>query len=455
MKMKILFCLLCIAFLFLSCSSNKDQVTFSEHIAPIVFKHCTPCHRPGSAGTFDLITYDDVKKRAGTIALVTQSRFMPPWPADATYSHFQDEKVMTDTEIQLIKEWVEEDTPEGDIKKLPAAPKFPSNSLYRKPDLVLSMKEAFHINGNNKDHFIMMKIPFELPNDTFIKAIEIIPGNKKLLHHVNAHLIQYDFNAKKDLSKGKPFVNTEEVGKVEAYETLDLPNDDGTYPLLTASVTNYLPGVETSFYPEGIGGYKVKRKGILLLDNIHYGPSPVDTTDSTSFNIFFDKKEARRTMDFIMGTLGISKIEPPLIIQPNTIDTFRTKYTVPIDMSMLTVNPHMHLLGKSFLAFAVKPEGDTIPLIRILRWDFRWQYFYNFKKMLKIPKGTTIYVEGVYDNTTANPLNPFSPPQVVAERQGSMRTTDEMFQFIVTYLPYKEGDETISLKADQKQTASE
>jgi hypothetical protein len=445
---------LLIFLIIISACREKQKVTFAEQVAPIVFKHCTPCHRPGSAGTFNLLTYDDVKKRARTIEMVIQSRLMPPWPADASYTHFQDEKVMSDEEIATIKNWIEQNCPIGDSLKMPPAPVFPSNSLYGKPDLVLTMKEPFRIEGNNKDHFIMMKIPYELPQDTFIKAIEIIPGNKKLLHHINAHLVQYDDNAKKDLTKGETFVSTEDVDKHEGYRRLDIPNDDGTYPTLTPSVTNYLPGVETSFYPEGIGGYKVKRKGLLLLDNLHYGPSPVDTTDSTTFNIFFDSKPSeRRISEFTMGTLGISKIEPPLVIQPNTVQTFRTHLTLQSDISILTINPHMHLLGKSFLAYAISPSGDTIRLIRILKWDFRWQYFYTFEKMLKLSAGTTIYVEGVYDNTTANPLNPFNPPQVVAEREGSMRTTDEMFQFIVSYVPYKSGDENIRLDSHPQKTA--
>src|SRR6185436_6934244 len=102
----------------------------------------------------------------------------------------------------------------------------------------------------------------------------------------NAHLVQYDEWKKKNLNGGVKFVDTEQHNKQEAFRLLDLPNDDGTYPLLTPSVTNYLPGVETAFYPEGIGGYHVKKNGVLLLDNIHYGPSPIDTSDNTSFNIF-------------------------------------------------------------------------------------------------------------------------------------------------------------------------
>ncbi|MBL0032109.1 MAG: hypothetical protein IPP27_07990 [Bacteroidetes bacterium] len=107
----------------------------------------------------------------------------------------------------------------------------------------------------------------------------------------------------------------------------------------------------------------------------------------------------------------------------------------------------MHLLGKSFIAYAINPQGDTIPLIRIKNWDFRWQYFYTFERMLKIPAGTSIIVEGTFDNTVNNPLNPFNPPQTISEREGSMRTTDEMFQLICTFIPYKTGDENISLQS--------
>jgi len=180
---------------------------------------------------------------------------------------------------------------------------------------------------------------------------------------------------------------------------------------------------------------------------MHYGPSIEDVYDSTVFNVFYAKSPPKRPIqEFQMGTFGVSPIEPALVIPPDTVMKFITKYTVPFDLSILTINPHMHLLGKSFWAYAITKQNDTIPLIKINRWDFRWQYFYTFKKMVKIPKGSTIYVEGVFDNTKNNPNNPNNPPKLVAEREGSMRTSDEMFQFIITYLPYQQGDENVSLE---------
>ena len=167
----------------------------------------------------------------------------------------------------------------------------------------------------------------------------------------------------------------------------------------------------------------------------------------TQFNVFFAKTAPKRpTSEFQLGTFGVSPVVPPLVIPADSVLTFSSRYTLPYDISILTINPHMHFIGKSFLAYAILPSGDTLPLIRIKKWDFRWQYFYTFKRMLKIPRGSTLVAEGVYDNTRNNPNNPFSPPKLIAEREGSMRTEDEMFQFIITYLPYQQGDETISLE---------
>ena len=422
--------------------------TFSEHIAPIIFKNCSTCHRPGEVGPFSLLTYDDVFKKAKTIEAVTESRYMPPWPADPSYSHFIGERVLKDDEIQLIKDWVDNGALEGDPARLPSAPEFSSDPVLGKPNLVVKMREPISIPGDNTDRFLVIKMPYEIPQDRFVRAIEFVPGNRKLIHHMNGHIVQYE-EKKKDPFEGPYVVNRETVKTLEeSYDAIRLLNDDGSYPELSRSVANYLPGaVSPSGYPEGIGGWTLNRRGAFLMRDIHYGPSPVDTTDNSHFNVFFtDKPPARPTLEMQLGTLGISEIIPPLIIPPNEVKTFTTRFTVDQDISLLTINPHMHLLGKSFHAFATTPEGRDIPLIRIPEWDFRWQYFYTFPKMVKIPKGSTIFVVGVYDNTANNPNNPFSPPREIIGTNGSMRVTDEMFQLIITYLPYQPGDENRSLQ---------
>jgi hypothetical protein len=438
----------------ISCGNDESprNITFSEHIAPIIYKNCTSCHRKGEAAPFVLYNFEDVSSRSKLIKFVTETRFMPPWPADADYTHFIDEKVLTADEIALIGKWVDQGSQPGDLSKMPAMPVFPEGSQLGKPDLVIKLRDVFKIPGDGKDRFMLMRVPYELKQDQFIKTIEVVPGNRKLVHHVNAQLLSYPPDKRKDVMAGNVAVDVNEYpNKLEAYKALGLPNDDGTFPMLTQSVTNYLPGVTPPVYPDGIGGFKLAKKGAIFLKDIHYGPSRIDTTDQTAFNVFFaDSPPKRPTQEFQMGTYGVSPVVPPLVIPPDTIMTFTSDYTVPFDISILTINPHMHLLGKSFLAYAVTQQGDTIPLIRIKKWDFRWQYFYTYKKMLKIPAGARIHVEAVFDNTRKNPNNPFSPPQLVAEREGSMRTSDEMLQFIVTYLPYQNGDENISLERVKK-----
>jgi hypothetical protein len=372
---------------------------------------------------------------------------MPPWPADKHYQQYANERGLTDNEINLIGEWIDIGAPLGDSTKLPAPPKFPEGSELGKPDLVIKMRDSFHIKGNNTDHFLVMKLPYEIERDRYVKTIEFVPGNRKVLHHMNAHLIQYDENKKENVLDGEMAVDNKKFTSTEYHKKLGLLHDDGTYPAMITSVANYLPGTSALVYPDGIGGYKFSKKGALYLNSMHYGPTPVDEYDQSYFNIFFTDEPPKRPLrEVIMGTLGVSKVVPPLVIPPNEIKKFITQLQLNQDISLLTINPHMHLIGKSFLAYAIVPGGDTIPLIKIDDWNFRWQYFYTFKNMIKIPAGSVIIAEGIYDNTINNPNNPYDPPQTVAERTGSMKTTDEMFQLIINYLPYQKGDENISLE---------
>ncbi len=449
----LVYTIVCFIYFFISCNENeKTPLSFSNSIAPIIHANCTTCHQPGESGPFSLITYSDVKKRVATIKFAVNTNFMPPWPADRSYAHYNGERYLTASQIDTINEWIKAGAPPGDTSKIKFTPIKQTYNVLGKPDLVLKMPAPFFIKGDNKDKFYLMKLPYEIDRDTFIKAIEFVPGNRKLVHHVNGLIVQYDYEKKKKMNEGEWVLDVEENSdRKTAYEKMKIPNDDGTYPMLTTSAFNYLPGMEPIIYPEGLGGYAIKRKGYLLFRDMHYGPSREDQYDSSYVNIYFSQKPpVRRTLELQLGTLGVSEIVPPLVIPPNEVKTFTTKFIVPIDISVLSINPHMHLLGKTYLAYAITLLGDTIPLVKINKWDFRWQYTYTFRNVLKIPAGSVIYAIGKFDNTKNNPLNPFNPPQIVGEREGSMRTTDEMFQFIITYVPYKKGDENISLKPDWK-----
>jgi hypothetical protein len=426
---------------------SDKEITYADTVASILFKNCTPCHRPDQAGPFNLLSYADAKRNANKIKFVTQTGYMPPWPADAGYTHFTGERILSKGQIDRLKTWVDSGCPSGDTAKV-QVPIFYGGSFFGKPDVVIKMQEAIPIKGNGTDHFYMIKIPFELKHDTFVRVIEFIPQQRKLAHHVNGHLLNYEENKKATVFKGKSYYLDVPGGSKDLYKLMGLLNDDGSYPVLTPNTVYYLPGYTPPVYPENIGGYKINKKGSFFLKNMHYGPSTHDCKDSSSIHIFYGPKPVRPIQETQLGTFGIAPVEPALDIPANRISTFMSRWVTPADLSILSVNPHMHLLGKTFLAYAVTPQKDTIRLIRINKWDFKWQYYYTFKHPLKIPAGSIIYAYGTYDNTDKNPYNPFHPPREIKERNDfeSMATTEEMFQFIFTYLRYQPGDEQIDLE---------
>ncbi len=444
-----------IIILMLSCETGSDNNIQKTHnsnptfvdIAPIIFKNCTPCHRAGESGPFELMTYADARKNANKIKFVTQTGYMPPWPADINYTHFVGERKLTDEEIELVKLWAEDGAPEGDASKVPQPSVYYTGSFLRKPDTVIKFKNHVPIKGNGSDYFYVIKLPVQLAKDTFVSYFEFVPSQRKLVHHVNGHLINYTAGKKKNIQNGITYALDEFSDYKDLYAQMNILNDDGTFPILTPNTVYYLPGFTPPVYPAGIGGYKINKTAVILLKNIHYGPSDKDVLDSSYINIFYGPKPKRPVYETQLGTFGISKIEPELILHPNKVETFHTQATLKYDISILSVNPHMHLLGKSFWAFAVKQNGDTIPLIKINKWDFKWQYYYTYLHPVKISTGTTIHVYGTFDNTDKNPLNPNHPPKVVTQGEGvkSMQTTEEMFQFIFTYLPYQTGDEHLDL----------
>lgn len=443
----------------LHCASKPEagvpnKPTFADHIAPIVYKNCSPCHRDSGAAPFPLTTYAQVKKKAKTIAKVTAKRYMPPWPADPAYSHFVGEKYLTDAEIATIASWVGQGCSPGQNGENLSwrAPSWRSN--IGKPDMVLPL-QAVELLSNLQDRFFLVKIPGLLPRDTWVRAIEFVAGEPNLVHHFNGHILMYESGAKKNHAKPPFNVEITSAEYDSDFSKLDLLNDNGSKPFRLHSAVNYLPGVQATAYPNGIGTFRLSKKFTVVGNDLHYGPGNRKTTDKSYINLFFtDKPPTRETRELMLGTNGVSPIVPPLQIEPNTRSRHSTRFQVDADISLLTINPHLHLLGKSVKGYAVKPNGDTVKLISIPKWDFRWQYFYTFKKPVHLPAGTWIISEAEFDNTSANPNNPNQPPKRVGERLeyggASMRARDEMFQFILTYMLYQRGDEDMLLEVKER-----
>ncbi len=439
-----------IIYLTLQLSCGNRAITYSNTIAPIIYKHCTPCHRPNQIGHFNLLTYQDAVSRKDAILYTVANKLMPPWPADVNYSKFCNEMVLQPADITAFKTWVKNNCPIGDSAAIPLVPNYPSKSFLGTPDLVVPIIPR-QIKGNFEDEFLLIKVPFTIPEETYVHTIEFVPGNTKVVHHVNADLVRYDDAKKKNIFDGNWVYNSVNDSTVKnAYKQMGLLHDDGSYPTLHRNACNYLPGVLPTILPTGIGDIKLGKKNAFLLSDMHYGPSSTATADTSYFNLFFSKTPPQRLVnEFQLGTLGISPVLPNLVIEANTKKTVYSKYIVPETISIIMLNPHMHLLGTSFWGFAVKPNADTIPLIKIPTWNFAWQNFYKPITPIIVPAGSTIYAVGNYDNTEANPYNPYKPPRTISDADATMKTTDEMFQFIISYLEYKKGDEDLQLEAKE------
>lgn len=158
---------------------------FAHDIAPIIYERCVSCHHQGGAGPFPLITYRDVKKHARQIAAVTARRYMPPWLPEPSYSDFQDDPRLTSEQIRLISDWVKAGAPEGPASTAPPLPVFSTEWQLGRPDLILTAAAPFTVPASGPDLFWNFILDPKLSSTRYVRAIEILPGRDKLIHHAN------------------------------------------------------------------------------------------------------------------------------------------------------------------------------------------------------------------------------------------------------------------------------
>jgi len=429
--------------LFFNDQLDAQQLYYYNDIAPLLLQKCGSCHREGGGAPFELLEYRHYAKRKNFIKEVVSSGYMPPWTADSHYRSFANEKILTPSQKDSIISWIEQGAKAGKVVAKPALIAMNTEFGLGKPDIELRMPEAYYVPGNNKHHYICYKIPYELPGDAYVKAIEFVPGNRALVHHASYQL--FGVSAEVDPKKGPNYYvfspdSAASVDDARDFSYFQLIDSLGNYPFPVFH-SGYLPGSGVQEYPAGIG-FAMPRRGVLIIRSLHYSPTPLPATDQSSVRLWLSDTPIERTLEF-------AAFKPRIAGDTIPADSTRTYYInirTKGDMSLLHINPHMHQLGKSFKAWALTPTGDTIPLVYIPHWDFNWQAFYRYKKMLKIPGGSIIHAEAVYDNSTANPSNPNRPPKPMRIETGSMDDTTEMMRLVFLYVPYLTGDENISLE---------
>jgi hypothetical protein len=424
--------------------AQTERIGYRD-VRGILITKCATCHRPGEAAPFALLTYEDAAKRASFIKKVITSGYMPPWRADTHYREFANDRRLTDTEKGLLLRWIDAGAPKGagvggagaskDDRYIEDRQALLAGTAYnRAPDLRLRIDSPFLVPGDNAERFIVFKLPYELPAGENIEAVEFYSDNKKLIHHINFGF--YDVpDTSIHIFGGSKFLDGTLPGPV--MKEYDPFKKNFVY------YTGWVPGASIESYPAGFG-WPLPKRGVILL-TAHYSAQAADEWSIVGVNLFFSKKPVTRSIRIISlgsGGIGEDAISPPLLIGPGQVSSFELKVKTPKDQSVLYIWPHMHYLGKEFTAFAVTPGGDTIPLVHIPNWDFRWQEMYRMKGLVKIPAGSTVHIVGVYDNTADNPANPNSPPKMVFST-GNMESNNEMLTLILIYVNSEEGDEKI------------
>ena len=410
-------------------SAAAQPITFNKDIAPIVWSRCATCHRPGEIGPFSLVTYDDVRRHAAQIAVVTARRIMPPWKPAPGKGAFQSERRLTDEELQALQRWLAEGAPEGSAADRAQAPP-PWNDGWQlgTPDLVVRMPEAYAVPADGADVFRTFVIPIPVAAPRYVRAIEFRPDNARVVHHANIGVDRTRSSRQLDARDAEPGYE----GSMER---------DARYP--EGQLLGWTPGQAPHPVPPGTQ-WRLE-PGSDLVVQLHLQPTGRAERVAVTAGFFFTDTPPDRT------PIGLRLGSETIDIPPGTSEYFVVdRYRLPVDVEVLAVQPHAHNLARRMEADAELPDGSKRWLIAIDDWDFRWQDVYRYAEPLVLPKGTTLSMRYTYDNSAANPRNPHTPPARVVWGQN---TSDEMGDLWIQVIPRVTTDAAI-LTADFRRKAN-
>lgn len=429
--------------------TKERKATFSKDVAPILFKSCAECHRPGENAPFSALTYKDVRPWAKSIREKVVNRTMPPWHADPHIGKFANDRRLTQEEIDTIATWVDSGAPEGNVKEMPPTPKYSDGWLIGTPDVVLQMREEAVLEASGPDEYQYFAIPTGFTEDKYVQISEARPGNRRIVHHILAFVVP---PGGRDMTK----LNQEELQKMfdegdsiftrEGYlrrVKMEAPvNDDGCNGKFGEDdagdvIAGYAPGMNPENYPAGVA--KKIPAGATMLLQIHY--SKVAGTvqkDRSMIGLVFAKQPPQKTM-VKRGIENIFFKIPAGAERHQATACWKPKE----DITLHGLMPHMHYRGAAMEYKAVYPDGKTETLLNVPNYDFGWQTNYRLAEPKLIPRGTQIRVTAWFDNSAKNKFNP-DPSKVV--RWGDP-TYDEMLIGYIDYIPERKAVAGLDSKA--------
>jgi thiol-disulfide isomerase/thioredoxin len=382
---------------------GDKSITFAEHIAPLLQKHCQDCHREGNPeAPFALASYDDAKDHAEMMLEVVGEQRMPPWYGSKDHGKFTNIRGMTLAERNLVEDWVRADCPQGDMSKAPAPRQF-SESKWKigEPDMVLKTPvQKIPATGYIDYRYVIL--PHFFKEDTWVQGVQILPENSKAMHHCNM-----------------------------AYIML------GEKPSNNNFITGQVPGGDAMILDRNVA-FKIPAKSSLVLQ-IHYVTLGEETTDQISVGLRFAREVVHKHLRNTQVTNLTFKI-PPQASHYEVSAVRELKH----DITGYGMFSHMHLRGKDMTFSAILPDGKKETLLVVPNYSFDWQQSYRWPEdEIKFKKGTKLEVVAHYDNSSFNPYNP-DPNQEVPEGQQTFH--EMMYGFVF----YTHDDEQLNLQIDPK-----
>lgn len=399
-------------------AQSAPAPTYAHEIAPILYRSCASCHRPGESGPFSLLTYDDAKQYAPQIAAAVRTRSMPPWLPEHGYGDFANETRLTDDEIRLIVEWVKNGAPEGLASETPPPPHFTEGWQLGPPDMVLDAARAYSVPASGPDVFWNFIFSPSLTSKRYVRAIEVRPGIPHGVHHANL-LVDRSRSAR-----------LQEIEPGAGFPGMDLSVQQSVFDF-DSHFLFWKPGSAPWVEPDGLAWELDPGTDLIL--NAHIMTMGMPMNVKPSIGLYFTDKPPDR-FPLLIELERDSQLDIPAGARDFAVgDDFR----LPLDGDVLAIYPHAHYLGHQLEGYATLPNGQRKWLIKIPQWDPNWQAVYHYRAPVFLPKGTIVSMRWHFDNSSANPRNPHSPPQRVV---GGNQSTDEMAHMWLQVLPRGPGD---------------
>jgi len=367
-------------------AASDATVTFNKNVLPVLQKNCQTCHRPGEVAPMSLLTYSDARPWAKSIKAAVVTRKMPPWFADPAYGHFANDRTLSQADIDTLVAWADNGAPEGEAKDKPAPRTF-ETGWQIKPDVVIEMPIDFQLPATGTINYQFIRVKGAFPEDVWVSAAEMRPGNPAVLHHGKAWVVPPGSKWMADATPGMPYEGRE-TGRNDAADGNDI-------------LGKFNPGLGAQSFDIG-GSAKFVPKGSDIVFELHYTAIGKPATDRTKLGLVLAKHAPSTRYFLSAGPTALNLAIPAGDGNAEVV----SEVTVGLDDARLVyVQPHMHLRGKDFELRAIYPTGETQTLFKGV-FDFNWQLGYDFDKPIPLPKGTRVIAISHFDNSANNKFNP-------------------------------------------------